>query len=261
MQTRKAARVLPEPVGAAISVWRPAAISAHPPACGSVGPSGNRLANQVWTAGWKVSITAMYWGQAGQMSVLPGLARGACVKLCRVADPADERRHFAIPPVTGSYGGIELSELDPDDPDHRTILIEADHPELRDALEDDADEIIGPNGEPMNPRLHIAMHEIVANQLRDGDPPEVWETAQRLSGRGYDRHEVLHMLAGVAGTNLWEMLTEKRVYDRDRYLAALAALPESWEKERAEAAPSGPSRPGRARRKKRPKPRGGRRRR
>ena len=30
MQTRKAASVLPEPVGAAISVWRPAAISRQP---------------------------------------------------------------------------------------------------------------------------------------------------------------------------------------------------------------------------------------
>src|SRR5205809_5687354 len=57
MQTRKAARVLPEPVGAAISVSRPAAISAQPPSCGSVGPSGNRRSNQVRTAGWKVSIT------------------------------------------------------------------------------------------------------------------------------------------------------------------------------------------------------------
>src|SRR2546430_11375218 len=59
MQPRKAARVLPEPVGAAISVSRPAAISAHPPAWGEVGPSGNRLPNQVRTAGWKVSIM---WG-------------------------------------------------------------------------------------------------------------------------------------------------------------------------------------------------------
>src|SRR5208282_4039154 len=38
MQTRNAARVLPDPVGAAISVWRPAAISRQPAACGSVGP-------------------------------------------------------------------------------------------------------------------------------------------------------------------------------------------------------------------------------
>ena len=51
MQTRNAARVLPEPVGAAISVCRPAAISRQPAACGSVGPAGNRPSNQARTAG------------------------------------------------------------------------------------------------------------------------------------------------------------------------------------------------------------------
>src|ERR1700750_2685143 len=57
MQTRKAASVLPDPVGAAISVWRPAAISCHPAACGSVGPAGERPSNQGPTAGWNESST------------------------------------------------------------------------------------------------------------------------------------------------------------------------------------------------------------
>ncbi len=37
MAARKAASVLPEPVGAAIRVWRPAWISGQARACGSVG--------------------------------------------------------------------------------------------------------------------------------------------------------------------------------------------------------------------------------
>ena len=57
MQTRNAASVLPDPVGAAISVCLPAAISRHPPACGSVGPAGNRRPNQARTAGWNDSST------------------------------------------------------------------------------------------------------------------------------------------------------------------------------------------------------------
>src|SRR5690242_21159511 len=57
MQTRKAASVLPDPVGAAISVWRPAAISCPPAACGSVGPAGKRPWNQARTAGWNDSST------------------------------------------------------------------------------------------------------------------------------------------------------------------------------------------------------------
>jgi hypothetical protein len=60
MHTRNAASVFPEPVGAAISVWLPAAISCQPSACGVVGPAGNRRANQVRTAGWNESST---WSQ------------------------------------------------------------------------------------------------------------------------------------------------------------------------------------------------------
>src|SRR5215472_1665659 len=74
MQTRKAASVLPDPVGAAISVCRPAAISAQPPACGGVGPSGNRLANQVRTAGCRIPITGLQYRSPRSMSP-PGRGR------------------------------------------------------------------------------------------------------------------------------------------------------------------------------------------
>src|SRR5580658_7182904 len=57
MHTRNAARVLPEPVGAAISVCPPAAISRQPPTCGSVGPAGNLRPNQALIAGWNESST------------------------------------------------------------------------------------------------------------------------------------------------------------------------------------------------------------
>jgi len=49
---RKAASVLPEPVGAAIKVARPAAICAQPSFCGAVGPFWKCSANQRWTRGW-----------------------------------------------------------------------------------------------------------------------------------------------------------------------------------------------------------------
>jgi hypothetical protein len=61
MHTRKAARVFPDPVGAAISVFRPPAISLQPPNWGGVGPSGNRRWNHVRMAGWNdSSIPALY---------------------------------------------------------------------------------------------------------------------------------------------------------------------------------------------------------
>jgi hypothetical protein len=32
----------------------------------------------------------------------------------------------------------------------------------------------------------MAMHQVVANQLLADDPPETWQTVQRLAGLGYD---------------------------------------------------------------------------
>jgi hypothetical protein len=48
--------------------------------------------------------------------------------------------------------------------------MEARHPEFADALQGDDDVIV--DGEPVNPRLHVAMHQVVANQLLADDPPE-----------------------------------------------------------------------------------------
>ena len=50
MTARKAASVLPEPVGAAIRTWRPAAICGHAACCAAVGAAKVR-SNQARTAG------------------------------------------------------------------------------------------------------------------------------------------------------------------------------------------------------------------
>src|SRR3954447_4202366 len=127
----------------------------------------------------------------------------------------EERRRFAVPPVTGEYLEIDLALLDPADPDERRILIEAEHPELHRALESGRDEIhLG--GETINPTLHIAMHEIVANQLWDDNPPEVWRTAQRLLAVGYERHEILHMLASVVANDVYVILKTDTPHDPDK---------------------------------------------
>ena len=85
----------------------------------------------------------------------------------------------------------------------------------------------------MSPNLHIAMHEIVANQIWDGEPPETWQTVQRLLEAGYDRHEVLHMLASIVSGDVYRALTEGQAHDPNATLAALAELPDSWERQRA----------------------------
>lgn len=145
----------------------------------------------------------------------------------------NDRRRFAVRPASGEFDEIDLALLDPADEDDRRILILAEHPELRVAIEDDHDEICI-NGLTMSPRLHLVMHEIVANQLWDDNPPEVWQTAQRLVAAGYDRHEVLHMIGSVVSADIYRALHDQLPPDLDKTRAALAALPESWEQQRDE---------------------------
>ena len=65
-------------------------------------------------------------------------------------------------------------------------------------------------GREINPRLHLTLHEIVATQLAEDDPPEVWATAQRLRRLGYGRHEILHMLGAAMSTQIWAALHNQR---------------------------------------------------
>ena len=112
-------------------------------------------------------------------------------------------------------------------------MILAEHPEFHRAVEAGRSEV-HVKGTTINPDLHLATHEIVANQLWADDPPEVWQTARRLLAAGYERHEVLHMLGSVVSGDIYDALRNDRPPDLDKIRAALAALPESWERQRAE---------------------------
>jgi hypothetical protein len=103
--------------------------------------------------------------------------------LARLLPDADlealARRAFAFPVLSGWYGGVDLGTLDPAEPADRRILLAADH--------DD-----GPARHAG--QAHIDNHLALADRLWRGDPPELWEAAQRLLDLGEDRHTVLHSL-------------------------------------------------------------------
>lgn len=125
--------------------------------------------------------------------------------------------------------GARLEELT--DPDVRAEAIAADHPELRQALNDGLSEVTI-DGQPVSIQLHLAMHEVIANPLIDNDPPDVFQTANRLLAAGYDRHETLHLLAAPLARQIHATLADGTAYDRQQHLATLAALPGSWERQR-----------------------------
>lgn len=133
------------------------------------------------------------------------------------------RRRFACPPRRGHFQGVDLSYLNPEDPDDRHLLILSEHPDLARAIERGEDELVI-DGEPMSPNLHISFHEIITNQLWDDDPPEVWQAARRLLAAGHERHDVLHALGTAASAEIWQVLHEHEEFDRKRYARALRKL-------------------------------------
>ena len=141
----------------------------------------------------------------------------------------DDRRRFVVDPDVLAALDLMFEQLS--DPDVRSVVIRYEHPEFEDALKEGRREIEGSDGR-MNPRLHLTMHEIVATQLWDDSPPEVWDTAVRLLDAGYERHEILHMLGRVVSDQVWGALHDERPYDHERHVAALHALPGSWERDR-----------------------------
>jgi hypothetical protein len=91
------------------------------------------------------------------------------------------RRAFAFPVLEGWHSGTDLGSLDPSDPRDRRALLAADHA----------------TPAPGGVGRHIERHLLLADRLWRGDPPELWEAAQRLLDAGQDRHVVLHALMAV----------------------------------------------------------------
>lgn len=108
-------------------------------------------------------------------------------------------------------------------------LVRDQHPDLATAMARGQKTVRVEDGHEIDPVLHVALHEVVANQILQDEPPEVWLTALRLSAHGYERHEVLHMLASAISDQLHAARHDARPYDADEHLAALDALPDTWE--------------------------------
>jgi Domain of unknown function (DUF1841) len=147
----------------------------------------------------------------------------------RGSDDLDRQRFIAGAEVLAA---LDLSVEDLADPDVREAVIRREHPEFEHAFKEGLEEVDLGDG-PINPRLHLTMHQVVAQQLWDDTPPEVWQTVTRLLDQGYDRHEILHMLMRTTANQVWAALHDDRPYDRDRHVAELRALPDSWEHERS----------------------------
>ncbi len=97
------------------------------------------------------------------------------------------RRTFAFPLLAGWDGDMDLAALNPADPADRRRLLKAGHGRGSQPGE-------GRHGAHSDAGTHIDSHLALTDRLWRGEPPELWDAAQRLLDLGTERHETLHVL-------------------------------------------------------------------
>lgn len=71
-----------------------------------------------------------------------------------------------------------------------------------------------------------ALIEAIESQLESGTPAATQAVYNKLSLVGYEREEILQLMALVLADEVREMLNLNRPFDGDRYERLLRALPE-----------------------------------
>ena len=118
--------------------------------------------------------------------------------------------------------------------DAYSIALE-DHPDYMRALEkgDLPEEIIGEDGEPMSPRLHLTVHSMVEQQIANDEPAGVAEVARQLEQSGVDHHEIRHLIGGPLVEELFRTMKYGKAFDEKRYMRNLRKVVDEYRNEPA----------------------------
>ncbi|WP_410900986.1 hypothetical protein, partial [Pseudoalteromonas sp. SIMBA_162] len=68
--------------------------------------------------------------------------------------------------------------------------------------------------------------QAIENQIESGEPPAAKATFNKLTLVGYEREDILNLMAHVLAFEIDNMLVEDRAFDGEWYENALRALPE-----------------------------------
>lgn len=68
--------------------------------------------------------------------------------------------------------------------------------------------------------------QAIENQLESGEPPAARATLNKLTLVGYEREDILHLMAHVLAIEIDRMLEEDRPFDTSWYEQALRNLPD-----------------------------------
>lgn len=76
-----------------------------------------------------------------------------------------------------------------------------------------------------NPVLKRKILQVVSNQLKNLDPPETKQTYDRLIADGISDQEARQLIGCVVSCEIFDVLKQQRVFNRDRFVKALNKLP------------------------------------
>ncbi|QXH46888.1 hypothetical protein KSS93_02920 [Pseudomonas xanthosomatis] len=68
--------------------------------------------------------------------------------------------------------------------------------------------------------------QAIENQIESGEPPAAKATLNKLTLVGYEREDILNLMAHVLAIEIDAMLDQDRAFDTEWYETALRALPE-----------------------------------
>ena len=73
--------------------------------------------------------------------------------------------------------------------------------------------------------LREAMFETVGDQIRDRNPPAAKHAFDRMTDEGYSKQDAMGLIATVLSMEMNGMLAREEVYNEERYVGLLNALP------------------------------------
>jgi len=92
------------------------------------------------------------------------------------------------------------------------------HPEYREIWDSSNIYEVMNRSDEVNPFLHITLHTILKRQMDNKDPEPVHLVYKHLTEKkGIDSHKAMHSLMLILSDEIYDMMKEKRVFDRKNY--------------------------------------------
>jgi hypothetical protein len=141
-------------------------------------------------------------------------------KVARMYNPTrDEARNFLFESWRKRRAGELLSPLE----DLTAQLIDK-HPEFHQLFSDpgkNQDRDYAPDGNVLNPFLHLMMHLTIEEQISIGQPHGIREQFARLTQKYESEHEAQHAMMDCLGEMIWQAQRNQTAPDAAVYLSCL----------------------------------------